>query len=245
MKVIETVKDFLKLTEDDTSISIFMREDEYDKFEFPEWINDIEIRKYKYELDNLTNKIKKLKLHEYEYNLDNLPNSLIELELMGYDNKLDNWPVLQKTDGKFLKNFRPLSLKKLHINNSEFIHSLDYLNEGLEELKIETITPYKNSLNNLPSTLVRFELFCFFDYNYTFSNLPNSLEEIVLSCNFHLDNIPKNLKKIKFDDQVPDYKDIVEKINKISPDIIIEIQNAVQDFNNKINEVINIINEIK
>ncbi len=71
------------------------------------------------------------------------------------------------------------------------------------------------------------------------------MEEIVLSCNFHLDNIPKNLKKIKFDDQVPDYKDIVEKINKISPDIIIEIQNAVQDFNNKINEVINIINEIK
>ncbi len=194
MGVIEKAEDITKLTKDIISIYINIKESEYDKLTFPDWIEDIRARNYKYELDNL-------------------PNSISKLALINYDKKLDNLP---------------LSLKKLYITSDTFINSLDYLNEGLEELIItQRQEPMKCLVSNLPSTLLKLKIMSFNHYVYNLNHLPNSLEELNLSCKFNLDNIPNNLKKINISyhrKELQNIEDKVKIIKNILPYVNIELR---------------------
>ncbi len=167
------------------------------------------------EYDKLTfpDWIESIRVLNYKYDLDNLPNSVVKLDLMDYENKIDNLP---------------LSLKSLYITSDTFINSLDYLNEGLEELIIvQRQEPMKCLVSNLPSTLLKLKIMSMNDYVYDLNHLPNSLEELNLSCKFNLDNIPNNLKKIKISyhrEELHIIEDKVKIIKNISPNISIELK---------------------
>ncbi len=211
MKNIYTVNDFLDINENDKVIFVSMKEDNYDKFIFPDWIEEITLDNYKYELDIFPKKLQRLCLSKYQYKLDNLPNSLIKLSLYDTDKSLNNLP---------------LSLKELliDIDESEFTHSFDYLNEGLETFTLRAINPINISLANLPYTLVNLRLWCAAGSNYDFNNLSDNIEDLIITCvNFNFDKLPNKLKKIKFTHVFNGYEDVIKKIKNIAPNVIIEI----------------------
>ncbi len=175
----------------------------------------INIKESEYDKLIIPNWIECIHIYEYKYELDNLPNSIVKLFLWYYDNKIDNLP---------------LSLKKLHIYSNKFTNSLDYLNEGLEELIISHIVkPRKFLLSNLPFTLLKLKIFCKSEDVYNLSNLPSNLEEITLGCNFIFENLPAKLKKVIIYKDNKELIDNIKKIKNISPNILIKTINYGED----------------
>ncbi len=175
---------------DNTSFIIYFTDDKYEKLVFHEWIKNLVIEKYKYELDNLPTNLKKLLVFSSLYNvvnLDCLPINLKELSLMeqfisGLNFNLDYLPenleylhILGRMKKCNLSNLpNNLDTLKLFLYDTEV--NLESLPRNLKTLELDS--EYKSPLTNLPDKLEKLSLSS--DYEATFTDLPNSLREVVI-----------------------------------------------------------------
>ncbi len=136
--IITSEKEFYELTEIEldnrTVVLSFEENDNYDKLTFPDWIKDLHIIKYLYDLDNLPNNLESLTFSFYQYpkNLDNLPIGLKYLHL--------------PSDYNLEINFLPTTLEVLSLptyynhNLQNLPHNLKRITMGYNPIMLQDIS---------------------------------------------------------------------------------------------------------